>query len=77
MAHIRGLMGVLPHKTSHLPIKHHGTETAVVPDNFDGREYWSYCPSLKEIRDQGACGSCWVSQCQIVYLNIRKQEMLG
>ncbi|CAF0909619.1 unnamed protein product [Adineta steineri] len=30
-----------------------------LPENFDGREQWSNCPSLKEIRDQGSCGSCW------------------
>jgi len=31
-----------------------------LPDNFDGREQWgATCPSLKEVRDQAACGSCW------------------
>jgi len=31
-----------------------------IPDTFDSREEWgTTCPSTKEIRDQGACGSCW------------------
>lgn len=30
-----------------------------LPDNFDSREKWSNCPSIKEVRDQGSCGSCW------------------
>ena len=31
-----------------------------LPKNFDSREQWPNCPTLKEIRDQGSCGSCWV-----------------
>ncbi|UJR32386.1 hypothetical protein I4U23_019848 [Adineta vaga] len=30
-----------------------------LPTNFDSREQWSNCPSIREIRDQGNCGSCW------------------
>nr|CAH04630.1 cathepsin B [Suberites domuncula] len=30
-----------------------------VPDMFDARMQWPDCPTIKEIRDQGACGSCW------------------
>nr|AAD38132.1 vitellogenic cathepsin-B like protease [Aedes aegypti] len=30
-----------------------------LPDTFDAREKWPECPSLREIRDQGCCGSCW------------------
>lgn len=31
-----------------------------LPDEFDARKQWSNCPTIKEIRDQGSCGSCWV-----------------
>ena len=30
-----------------------------IPASFDARTQWPDCPSLKEIRDQGHCGSCW------------------
>lgn len=32
-----------------------------IPSTFDARERWPDCPTIREIRDQGACGSCWVS----------------
>ena len=43
-----------------VPIKIHKVVPEDIPDTFDGRTYWSQCESLKNIRDQGACGSCWV-----------------
>ena len=30
-----------------------------LPKEFDAAEEWPECPSLKEIRDQSTCGSCW------------------
>lgn len=30
-----------------------------VPANFDSREKWPKCGSIKEIRDQGDCGGCY------------------
>ena len=30
-----------------------------LPESFDAAENWPECPSLKEIRDQSECGSCW------------------
>ena len=32
-----------------------------IPDTFDARTQWPNCPSIGDIRDQGSCGSCWVS----------------
>lgn len=29
------------------------------PESFDSRDKWPKCQSIKEIRDQSACGSCW------------------
>lgn len=29
---------------------------STVPDEFDSREQWPDCPTIKEIRDQGNCG---------------------
>jgi len=30
-----------------------------VPDSFDARQQWPQCDTIKAIRDQGRCGSCW------------------
>lgn len=42
-----------------LPVKEE-FESVELPDEFDSRVKWgSICPSTKEVRDQGNCGSCW------------------
>ena len=43
-----------------LPVKEF-TGLTDLPDSFDARDKWTNCPTLKEVRDQGNCGSCWVS----------------
>ncbi|CAG2168020.1 unnamed protein product [Oppiella nova] len=30
-----------------------------IPENFDPRVQWPECYTVKEIRNQGCCGSCW------------------
>jgi C1A family cysteine protease len=30
-----------------------------VPDSFDSRQNWPECATMRQIRDQSACGSCW------------------
>ncbi|KAL1487761.1 hypothetical protein ABEB36_015596 [Hypothenemus hampei] len=34
-------------------------ESEDVPESFDSREAWPNCASIKQIRDQSSCGSCW------------------
>ena len=29
--------------------------------SFDARDQWKNCQTIKEVRDHGSCGSCWVS----------------
>jgi len=58
--YLRGLMGVHPDADKHRPPFQNtllGLEN--IPTSFDPREKWTDCPTLKEIRDQGGCGSCW------------------
>jgi len=58
--YLRTLMGVHPSAHMFLPPQQElvGDEMEV-PDNFDPREHWPDCPTIKEIRDQVGCGSCW------------------
>lgn len=58
--YIRQLMGVHPESNLYRPpLKYMATIRDDLPENFDSREKWPMCPSLREIRDQGSCGSCW------------------
>lgn len=58
---IRRLMGVRSdyaqrHKLL-TPIEHEVPND--LPAEFDARTQWPNCASIKEVRDQGSCGSCW------------------
>ncbi|XP_049534180.1 cathepsin B [Anopheles darlingi] len=62
LSYIRGLMGV--HQDAYKfrePEFVHDLSADVddLPENFDSREQWPNCPTIREIRDQGSCGSCW------------------
>lgn len=58
---IQRLMGVHPNNAQ----VHEQLEVLIhevpkdLPENFDSRDQWPNCPTLKEVRDQGSCGSCW------------------
>lgn len=56
------MCGVLPDpEGKHKPpiMLHNKNNYADIPDEFDARVQWPNCPTIQEVRDQGACGSCW------------------
>ncbi|XP_032416853.1 cathepsin B [Xiphophorus hellerii] len=56
--YVKNLCGTLL-KGPKLPIMVQYAESMKLPAEFDSREQWPNCPTLREIRDQGSCGSCW------------------
>ncbi|KAJ8977456.1 hypothetical protein NQ317_002571 [Molorchus minor] len=62
MSYIRKLMGVLPDHKNYMTLlgrNQHNVEGVMLPEEFDARVQWPKCPTIREIRDQGSCGSCW------------------
>lgn len=60
---VKSLLGVKSGSKLYLP--RHLTKDELsyndqLPTNFDARQQWPNCPSVSQIRDQAACGSCWV-----------------
>ena len=57
-----GLMGV-EHVRLPMSARKNLASTAsldiAIPENFDSRTNWPQCDSLKQVRDQSSCGSCW------------------
>lgn len=51
-------MGVKRNLAIRLPTRVHPNVDAL-PTEFDARKAWPQCSTISEIRDQGACGSCW------------------
>ncbi|VDP00997.1 unnamed protein product [Schistosoma mattheei] len=42
------------------PTISHNDVNIKLPKFFDSRKHWKNCPSIRTIRDQSSCGSCWV-----------------
>ncbi|KAF2892296.1 hypothetical protein ILUMI_13878 [Ignelater luminosus] len=59
-SYLKRSLGYKPRKErARLPVVRHNITNLNLPDSFDWRDYYPNCTSLSEIRDQGACGSCW------------------
>nr|AFM37365.1 cathepsin B2 [Dictyocaulus viviparus] len=59
----RRLMGskyvAIPSKYRVNEVTHDDIDDSAIPSSFDSRTQWPNCPSIKSIRDQSSCGSCW------------------
>ncbi|KAI2654470.1 Cathepsin B [Labeo rohita] len=57
-SYVKSLCGTFL-KGPKLPVMVQYADNIKLPASFDPRDQWPNCPTLKEIRDQGSCGSCW------------------
>jgi cathepsin B len=56
---IKGLMGTLE-TPEHLKLPLRDIEPLQdIPESFNSADAWPKCESIREIRDQSTCGSCW------------------
>ncbi len=47
----------IPENFDEMPLHSIGDES--LPESFDPKTKWPKCMSLKDVRDQSSCGSCW------------------
>ena len=53
------LLGVILNDSKRLPEKEFTSLNINLPDEYDLRKVYPNCESIREIRDQANCGSCW------------------
>lgn len=59
-ATLRNAKGLLGVKKNGFKLPEKNITVVDLPTSFDSRTQWgSICPSVREVRDQSACGSCW------------------
>jgi cathepsin B len=56
---IKKILGTKLHGGPKLPSKIYNIKETELPTEFDSRTNWPDCPTIKQIRDQANCGSCW------------------
>jgi cathepsin B len=57
---VQGMLGVKKNPKARQGLETvRSTSSAAIPSSFDSRMAFPECPSVREIRDQAACGSCW------------------
>lgn len=44
--------------------------TAVLPTDFDARVKWPKCQTIQQVRMQGGCGACWVSNSGVAWVTL-------
>ncbi|XP_063826419.1 cathepsin B-like [Ostrinia nubilalis] len=65
LSYLKRLSGTIKEDTRYgnsfagTPPRYKHIDKCNLPIIFDARVEWENCPSLWDIRDQGACGSCW------------------
>ena len=55
----RPFLGSITDGIEKLPEKQFEVKNLKLPENYDAREAYPNCETIKEIRDQANCGSCW------------------
>ena len=55
----RPLLGTILEGDIQMTYKTYKNKKINLPENYDAREQYPKCESIKEVRDQANCGSCW------------------
>jgi len=55
----KGLCGTKMDRPNRLQKITHKNLDMSIPASFDARKNWPHCETMRVIRDQSACGSCW------------------